>query len=127
MTKITYRPFSEIIVHEIIENKPDELFGGIMRQNLATGNAGFIPSVSWIDGVAFSIGVFPDTEEVVRDKLNGIIHYASIRYALFPEYRSEASVRVDNMTYNVRLQKIDSNETLTQLAKYLKNKDYQKA
>lgn len=121
---ITYRPWSELVIHEIIENSPDELYSFVVRQTLAMGGAGIIPSINWAEGVAFAVGPMPDNDELVKDKLKGIVHYGLVQFAQVPDYRDEARVFVGGVAHVVRLQKNDKNPIFVELARYLKSGQY---
>jgi hypothetical protein len=85
MVKFTYKPWSEIVIHEIIERKPEDLFASIIRQAVATSGAGTILSVNWVEGVVFLESPFTENEDVVKEKLAGIVHYSSVEFARFAE------------------------------------------
>ncbi len=120
MVKIVHRPWEQIIIHEIIEETPQGLYSMLVQQMLASGAAGMTPSVHWVDGIAFVFASFPDTPEVVKDKMNGIIHYAAVNFARVPSYQHTVPVTVNNNTYQVRLNKVENNANFTELAKLLK-------
>jgi hypothetical protein len=122
MTKFTYKPWSEVVIHEIIESKPEDLFSSIVRQTIASSGVGITPSVNWVDGIAFVESQFADSDEVVREKLNGVVHYSSVEFARVPEYRSEVQVNVGGGLYPIRLQKVDTNPIFVELARYLKER-----
>lgn len=63
MVKITYMPWGEIIVHEIRELDVQRFFESIIAQLQAQGQTGLVPGCSWIDGIAFIFGFFPDTQK----------------------------------------------------------------
>jgi len=121
---ITYRPWSELVIHEIIENTPDELFSFVVRQTMAMGGAGIIPSINWASGVAFAVGPMPDNDDLVKDKLKGIVHYGLVQFAIVPEHRDEVRVTVGGAAHVVRLQKNDKNPIFVELARFLKSGDY---
>jgi len=118
--KITYTPYQEIVVHEIIEQKsPAVFFEDIVRLALA-GPHQAEPSINWIDGIAFFIAPMQPTEEVVRENLAGKIHYASVLYTR-TEYKAQIPVRLGNQDFTVRLRRADDNPTLVELAKFLRD------
>jgi hypothetical protein len=119
MAKFTYKPWNEVVIHEIIESKPEDLFASIVRQTIASSGVGITPSVNWVDGIAFVESQFADSDEVVREKLNGVVHYSSLEFARVPEYRSEIQVNVGGGLYPIRLQKVDTNPIFVELARYL--------
>lgn len=126
MVTITYRPWTELVIHEILENTPEELYTFVVRQTMALGGAGIIPSINWVDGVAFAIAPMQDNDDVVKDKLKGIVHYGLVQYALVPEHREEARVNIGGVLHSVRLHKNEKNPIFVELAKYLKNGEYKK-
>ena len=126
MVRLTYRPWNQIVIHEIIENEPDELFTTTLLQAIAQGGAGFIPSINWVDGIAFVLGLFPDTEDVVRDKMKGIVHFGSVQFARFPEYKSEISVPMKGNSYLVRLVNNEKNPVFVELSRFLKDSNFKK-
>ena len=66
MPKITYAPTEEIVLHQVIEHDNKTFFEEVMRQNLSS-QLSVIPSVNWVDGIAFSIWRFPDSDDVDID------------------------------------------------------------
>lgn len=124
MVTISYRPWNELVIHEIIENTPEELYSFVVRQTMAMGGAGIIPSINWTGGVAFAVGPMQDNDDIVKDKLKGIVHYALVQYALVPEHKDEVRVSVGGVAHVVRLQKNDKNPIFLELASYLRNGQY---
>ena len=120
MVKISYEPWDQIVVHEIIVRDSEELFTSVIMQALASG-VQIVPSVAWWDGVAFTFAHFPDTDDIVRDKLKGTIHYSSVSYATYPDYKPEVPVKIGTSSYPIKLQKAGSNPTLVELVKFLKD------
>ncbi|MBI2936840.1 MAG: hypothetical protein HYY22_01405 [Thaumarchaeota archaeon] len=122
MVKISYRPWEQIIIHEIIEETPQALYSMLVQQMLASGAAGMTPTINWVDGVVLIISALPDTPEVIKDKLNGILHYSAVTFARVPSYQHVTPVTVNNNTYQIRLHKIENNDNFIELAKLLKGR-----
>ena len=120
MVKITYHPWKEIIIHEIIKSKPEDLFSDVVRRTLQAGGAGITPTLDWAGGVSFVVSVFPSTEEVTRESLNGVLHYASVQFAIVPEYKPEVRLTHDGVTRSIKLLKLDENPLFLELASFLK-------
>lgn len=118
MVKITFAPYQELIVHEIVEEDNATFFEDVVRQTLASSPQ-VEPSINWIDGIAFIIQAFTPTEDVVKENLNGRIHFAVVIFTRVP-FQSQIQTRVGNQTFNVRLRKADVNPTLADLVTYLK-------
>lgn len=119
MVKITYTPYSEVVIHEVVEQTtPSVFFEDIVRLALANP-AHAEPSINWIDGVAFFVAPMQPTDEVVRENLAGRIHYGSVLFTR-TEYRPQVAVKIGNQDFTVRLRKASDNPTLVDLAKFLK-------
>lgn len=122
MVKITLRPWEEVVIHEVIEYEAQELFALVVRQALASGGAGLTPSINWADGVAFAFSPFSDTEEIIREKLKGTVHWAVVQFARVPEYRSEVGVKVGSTDHRIRLQRAEANPIFLEVARALKER-----
>jgi hypothetical protein len=118
LVKITYTPYTEIVVHEVVEQDNQSFFEDMVRQTLA-GQAHAEPSVNWVDGIAFVISPMPPTEDIVKENLNGRIHYAAVLFTKV-DYRNQIVVRLGNQDYNVRLRKAGDNPRMTELSDFLK-------
>ena len=118
--KITYTPYQELIIHEIIEqSNPNIFFEDIVRLALS-GAHQVQPSINWIDGVALFIAPMQPTEEVVRENLAGRIHYASVLFTR-TDYQPQIAVKIGSQVFTVRLRKAGDNPTLVDLASFLKD------
>lgn len=118
--KITYTPYTELIIHEIIEQtNPSMFFEDIVRLALSSP-VHAEPSINWIDETAFFVAPMQPTEEVVRENLAGRVHYGSVLFTR-TEYKPQVGVRIANQDFTVRLRKADDNPTLVALAAFLKN------
>lgn len=120
MVEFLYKPWSSVVIHEIIEYTPDELLTNLVRQNLASGATGNIPVANWANGIVFLIYPFPPNDEVTRDNLRGIIHYSAVQFASFPQYRQEVNVTIGTNQFPVRLQKSETNPIFVQLAEFIR-------
>jgi len=119
-SKITYTPYQELVIHEIIEqSNSNTFFEDIVRLALS-GPAQVQPSINWVDGVAFFIAPMQPTQEVVKENLAGRVHYGSVLFTR-TEFRPQITVKIGNQDYTVRLRKAEDNPTLVDLAAYLKD------
>ena len=118
--KITYTPYQELIIHEIIEQTSSSVFfEDIVR--LALSNTTQVePSINWVDGIAFFVAPLQPTPEVVKENLAGRVHYGSVLFTKI-QYTSQIRVKIGNQEYTVRLRKADDNPTLVALSAFLKD------
>ncbi len=118
MVKITYMPFKEIVIHEILEKEPEVFFEDVMRTSIAQ-NAQIEPSVSWYNEIAFVIGQFPKTDDIVAEELKGVIHYSLVMFTRIP-YKEKYALKLGSQDYTARLRKVGNNTILAEVAEYLK-------
>lgn len=116
--KITYLPYHELIIHEILSQDNDAFFQDVVRQSI--GPQGYlVPSVNWVDGMAFITHPMAPTEDIVKENLGGKIHYAAVVFTK-TEFKEEIEVRIGGQPFPVRLRKADNNPTFVELVEYLK-------
>jgi hypothetical protein len=117
--KITYAPYQELVVHEIIEQaNPEAFFEDIVRLALSSP-VQVQPSINWIDGIAFFVAPMQPTDEVVRENLAGRVHYGSVLFTR-TDFKPQVAVKIGNQDFTVRLRKANDNPTLVDLAAFLK-------
>lgn len=84
---IRIEPWKDLVIHEVLELKFDEWLQQITSSTKYSG--GGIPSIFWANGIIFSALPFPDTEIVTQEKLKGIIHYASVTFAIKEKFEKQ--------------------------------------
>lgn len=85
MVKVTFFPLQEIVVHEVIEHKIQDLVK-LRVLGLKVGETA--QPLLWAEGIVFSRNTIPPTEDVIRDQLKGIIHFSVVEWAPMPTYRN---------------------------------------
>jgi len=79
MVKVTFMPWTEIVIHEVIGYESPE---ALIEQRIAGVPKGIpIGPLFWINGIVFTKAVMPATADVIREQMKGIVHYQSIEYA----------------------------------------------
>ena len=116
--EITYAGWKQIVIHEVLELDNQMFFEDIVRLTLAQGIQ-VQPSVNWVDGVAFVAIPFQDTDVIVREKMKGILHFASVMFTRM-EFKETYTIRVGNNDLSARLRK-PTNPLLLKLAAYVKD------
>ena len=117
--KISYEPVEEIVLHQILEYDNKMFFEEVMRQNLSQ-QITVIPTVNWIDGIAFSIWRFSDTDDVVKEALEGKVHYFAVSFTRL-SFQTHFSVNIANQDIKVPLRKADNNPNFVSLVAFLKD------
>lgn len=85
MVKVTFKPWQEIIIHETIEYEIEDL---IKARILGLREGSIAPPLVWAEGIVFSRNVMPSTDDVVKEQMQGIIHFSAVEWAVMPKYRS---------------------------------------
>jgi hypothetical protein len=86
MVRFEYQPWKKIIIHEIVEY-PLEYFINNSTIGIKKGSIG--RPIIWSNGLIFISTTFQPTEDVIKEQLQGIIHFTSLHYCKMPEYQRE--------------------------------------
>ena len=119
MAKITHIKTEEIVVHQILEYDVKSFFEEVVKQSLVQ-QMNVIPSVNWFDGVAFVLWRFPETEDVVREELEGTYHYSTILFTRM-EHQPTYQTTLVNQEVKVPLRKVGNNPDFIDLVEFLKD------
>ncbi len=125
MPKISYEPTEEIVLHQVLEYDNKAFFEEVMRQNLAQ-QMSVIPTVNWIDGIAFSVWRFPETDDVIRDALDGKLHLFSVAFTRVG-FQTHYPINLANQDIKVPLRNASNNANFVALVAFLKEFSQQKA
>jgi len=117
MAEIAYEPWRRIVVHEIKEMKVADFFQMVITQFEAQKQVG-VPAIQWGEGVAYVRGDFPDTPEIIQEKLKGILHLAMVSFAR-TSYQEQKRITVGGREHIVKFVKVDDNPDLLNLCRFL--------
>ena len=118
MAEIVYMPWEQIIVHEVRKLQPTEFFPMVAAM-VEAQKAGATAGVAWIDGIAFASADFPDTPEVISEKLKGRLHKAIVWYAE-TTFQAEKKTQVNGRDTVVKISKAEGNQDFVNLVEFLK-------
>jgi len=90
----------------------------ISGHSLGVQTGGVGPPLTWANGVIFEFGVLRDTDDIVKEKLEGKLHWNFLHYATLEKYQPEFKVQG-----NIRIPIIDAsnNETFRDMAMWIKS------
>ena len=95
MTEFEYQPWKRVIIHEV-EKFPLQHF--LSGASLGVQEGGVGRPLRWADGIIFEMHLFRDTDDIIKEKLEGNIHWSSLVYAIHekhqPEFKVEGSIRI---------------------------------
>ena len=84
--KVSYEPRKEIIIHEYTRyDSEDELINSL-AQGLSAGSTA---TLRWAEGVIFSFNAFPADPLIIKENLEGRIHWNHVSFAPMTQYRQQ--------------------------------------
>ena len=89
-----YKPYDELIIHELVRYKLDDL---VNLNALGVQPGGMGKPLYWAAGLAVVTYSLPSTDAVVNDQLNGKAHWAHVAYAPMPRYESYIQLKENNV------------------------------
>ena len=119
MVEIEYRPYQKIVVHEIRKLEAGAFLRTVVEQVEAQKQSG-TPVINWVDGIAFSIGMFPPTPETIRENLNGVVHFAIVNFAE-TSFQEDKRAIINGREFPVKMRHVTDNPDFVELAKFLKS------
>lgn len=115
--EIVVEPYKRIVIHELIEYHFNDMVESTLTGASVTGGGG-TPILFWCNGVAFQAATLnPESEVITEELLKGVIHYASIAFAV--RERFDAEIRTPRGI--VRMIDQTENPNFVHLTEYLKN------
>lgn len=79
MVKIIFSPAAELVIHEAVEMKKDDL---LLERITPAGNM----PLYWCNGIIFSFSSLPMTDDIVKEYLKGRIHWLEVHFARMDKY-----------------------------------------
>jgi len=115
MTKVTYSPREEVIIHELITyDSPEEL-----ASYLTHGLPGPYPPLHWVEGLILSFNSLPHTNDVSKEIIEGRLHWDSCFVAPMPEFRN--SITINNGMVTINIVDVSPNPTFRAIGQALRD------
>ena len=105
------------MVHEVKEMTPKDFFEG-MALAVDAQKQGASPIVTWVDGVAFVWQSAPETERVLSEKLDGVLHINMVQFTR-TSFEPEKSATVGGKEHVIKMVKAKDNPEIASLATFL--------
>ena len=113
MVEFAYDRWKRVVIHEI--NKLD--VNDLARLHaLGVPAGGMGRPFLWANGMIFEHNNMAPTREVIKDQLQGTIHWSSLQFAFMPQYQNE--IKVESITLQVG--NVNGNRLFFELADWLK-------
>jgi len=94
MVKVVYQPWEKIVIHEIVKYALDDL---VKLQSLGVEPGGLADPLLWAGGIVFSSTTMLDTKDVIKEKLEGVVHWSSVEWAPMPEFKEVIIIKETNV------------------------------
>lgn len=85
--EIVIEPWKKLVIHEVIEYVFEDFMKLLTSQSRAL--AGGTPTINWTNGIVFTFAPFPDTDTVVKEKLQGTINWSNVIFAVKEKYEPQ--------------------------------------
>ena len=89
MVEFDFQPWKKIIVHEVVKFPLDHFISG---HSYGVQSGGVGRPITWADGIVFDIAHFRDTDDIIKEKLSGTIHWSALGYGVLETYQTEFKV-----------------------------------
>ena len=114
LVKVSFKPWEEVILHESIQYTLQNLVT-IRSLGVPTGQIG--GRLLWAAGIAFNHNGMAPTREVIKEKLEGRLHWSSVEWALMPEFKP--FIEITQTKVRIPIINVSSNDILLDVAKWL--------
>ena len=85
MTEVEYQPRKRVIIHEYSRY---ETLESLVRSAFGSAPPGStVSTLKWVNGVVLSHSSFPMTDEIIRELLDGRLHWNHVSFAPLEEFR----------------------------------------
>jgi len=115
MVDIIYEPWKTIVIHEIVQYDLQML---IHLHSLGVQPGQLGRPINWANGVAFVQRSMPPTDEVVKEQINGKIHWSSLAFAFMPDHKQV--VEIPDGKIRIPILNLSDNEIFRDMAEWIK-------
>jgi hypothetical protein len=116
--EITIEPYKKIVIHEVVEYHFNDYIELVLTGTRVAGGT-TIPVIQWCNGIIFQAAPLnPDSEKVIEQQLEGVIHYSSVSFAVREKYEPEVRTSLGT----VRMVDASANPSFVALADVLKRR-----
>jgi hypothetical protein len=117
MVKISFSPINELVIHEVVSIDYEDL----LRERITP--SGNMP-LYWCDGIVFTFNSPPLTRDIMKDYLNGKIHWMEVHYAEMKKYEPVVELNDEQYKAVLKIRVIDTSKSAlhSEFIKWLKSK-----
>jgi hypothetical protein len=115
VVKVTFRLWEEIVIHESTNYSLQDM---INLSCIGLQAGGIAAPLQWAEGVAFRFQSMPPTDDIVKELLEGKVHWITIQWALMPEYKQV--IPIEQINAKIPIINVSSIANFRDVAKALK-------
>jgi hypothetical protein len=117
MVEVVYQPWKKIVIHEIVKYALNDL---VKLQSLGVEPGGLADPLLWVGGIVFSSSTMFETKDVVKEKLEGVVHWASVEWAVMPAFKEMIIIKETNV--KVPIINVSAHPIYKTVSKWLKER-----
>lgn len=114
MVEFEYQPWNKFIVHEVVKY-PLEHF--LATHSLGIQEGGIGRPLNWSDGIVFEHRTMRPTDDVIREKLEGKVHWSSLNYGILEKFQEQFKMP---RQIKIPVVNLSNNEFFKEMAKWIK-------
>ncbi len=118
MVEVVYQPWRKIVIHEMVKYGLDDL---VKLQALGVELGGLAEPLLWTEGIAFSKSTMHETQDVIKEKLEGVAHWSSVEWAHMPEFKDV--IVAEETKVKVPIIDVSSHPIYQAVSKWLKKQE----
>ena len=116
MTEVIYRPREQVIIHEYSRyNSVEDLIKAAFS---GAPPGATIGPIKWVDGIALVQRAYPMTDAVVKELIEGKLHWDHVSFAPMEEYRS--NIHLEDMRVTAAIIDVSANPIFRVIAEFIK-------
>jgi hypothetical protein len=115
LVKVTIKPWEEVIIHESIYYSLEDI---VKLFSLGVQPGGLTQPLNWAEGVVFHHQAMPPADEVVKEQMQGRVHWLVIQWALMPQYQN--FIPIKDINAKIPIVNLSANAILSEVARTLK-------
>lgn len=113
--EIVYEPWKVVVVHEIVQYDLQML---VHLHSLGVQAGQFGKPINWANGVAFEHQAMPPSEEVIKEQIQGRVHWTSLSFAFMPKHLPLITIPEGNV--KVPILDLSDNKIFRDMAEWIK-------
>ena len=113
--KVTFKSWEEVVIHEVIRYD----LGDFVKQcSIGVQPGGLANPLQWAEGVVFRFGAMPPTDDIVKETLEGRVHWSGVEWVLMPKYQQV--IMIGDINAKIPIINVSATAILCDVAKALK-------